>query len=203
MEDSRQLTWSLEQDCLTIDNFLTLEECSSLINYFERSKKNGFVAHEVSPSRKDGTFIVPLNEMSLSDVHLNIITKRLFDVGMHQYMQCFPTLKEWLQNAAFSNHCFKIQKTPPGGGFHSWHHEQSHAATIDRFLTWTIYLNEVEGGETEFLYKNFRVAPKTGRLSLFPCHFTMSHRGNPPLDKDKYIVTGWFTVYSVPPIANN
>jgi len=36
-----------------------------------------------------------------------------------------------------------------------------------------------------------RVKPKKGRLILFPAGFTHTHRGNPPLDGEKYIITGW------------
>jgi hypothetical protein len=205
MEETRQLNWTLKDDCLVIDNFLKPEECKSIIDYYEAAASNGHVYHKVSLERTDSVFFAPLDAMPLtSDAKLiSLVTDRILNVGLGQYSQCFPVLTAWLKNAAFSNSSFKIQKTPAGGGFHSWHHEQSDASTIDRFLTWTIYLNEVEGGETEFLYRKFRVEPKQGRFCIFPCHFTTVHRGNPPLDKDKYIVTGWFTVHSVSPDAFN
>jgi hypothetical protein len=48
-----------------------------------------------------------------------------------------------------------------------------------------------EGGETEFLYLSQRVKPKTGRLVIFPSGYVHTHRGNPPLSGEKYIMTGW------------
>ena len=55
-----------------------------------------------------------------------------------------------------------------------------------------LYLNDVkEGGETEFLYQHKRYQPKEGTLLIFPAGFTHTHRGNPPISNDKYIVTGW------------
>jgi hypothetical protein len=61
-----------------------------------------------------------------------------------------------------------------------------------RVLVFTLYLNDVEeGGETEFLYLSKRVQPKTGRMVIWPAGFTHTHRGNPPLKGDKYIITGW------------
>ena len=48
-----------------------------------------------------------------------------------------------------------------------------------------------EGGETEFLYQSMRVKPKQGTLLIWPAAFTHTHRGNPPLSNEKYIVTGW------------
>jgi hypothetical protein len=53
-------------------------------------------------------------------------------------------------------------------------------------------LNTVkEGGETEFLYYKKRINPIEGRLVIWPAGFTHTHRGNPPLSNDKYIITGW------------
>ena len=55
-----------------------------------------------------------------------------------------------------------------------------------------LYLNTVkEGGETEFLYQRTRISPKQGTLILFPPSWTHTHRGNPPLSGNKYILTTW------------
>jgi hypothetical protein len=90
----------------------------------------------------------------------------------------------------------KLQKTSVGGGYHVWHHEQANIDTAIRVLTWTIYLNDVkEGGETEFLYQGMRVPAEEGKIVLFPASFTHTHRGNPPLSNEKYLVTGWFNLY--------
>ena len=59
-------------------------------------------------------------------------------------------------------------------------------------MLWTIYLNGgFRGGETEFLYQNRRIAPKTGSLLIAPTAFTHTHRGNMPKGEDKYIATSW------------
>jgi len=58
-----------------------------------------------------------------------------------------------------------------------------------------VFLNDVdEGGETEFLYQNKRIAPKKGRMVIWPSSFTHTHRGNPPLSGSKYIITGWIEI---------
>ena len=87
----------------------------------------------------------------------------------------------------------KIQKTSPTQGYHIWHIERGYNHfSLGRVLAYTIYLNDdFEGGETEFLFQKTRVAPKTGRIAIWPAAFPYVHRGNPPLDKDKYIVTSW------------
>ena len=86
----------------------------------------------------------------------------------------------------------KIQKTSPGEGYHIWHCENASVATSRRLLLIMMYLNDVEeGGETEFLYQSLRVKPKAGTLVICPAYFTHFHRGNPPLEGDKYMINGW------------
>ena len=59
-------------------------------------------------------------------------------------------------------------------------------------MAYILYLNTVkEGGETEFLYQHLRVKPEAGTFLLFPADYMYTHRGNPPLTEEKYIVTGW------------
>jgi hypothetical protein len=97
---------------------------------------------------------------------------------------------EQLKNLQFSN--FKIQKTLPGQGYHTFHFENQDISTSRRVMFIILYLNDIEdGGETEFLYQKKRIHPKTGRLILAPASYTHVHRGNPPLSKEKYIMTSW------------
>ena len=89
---------------------------------------------------------------------------------------------------------FKVQKTSPTEGYHVWHIEHGpHVSDAqNRIMAYTLYLNDIEeGGETEFLIQSLRVKPKQGTLVLWPAGYTHIHRGNPPLSKDKYIITGW------------
>ena len=89
---------------------------------------------------------------------------------------------------------YKIQKTLPTEGFHSFHIEQSIKDLNDfsRVLVYTLYLNDVEdGGETEFLEQLIRIKAKKGTLCIFPAGLTHPHRGNTPYTGEKYILTGW------------
>jgi hypothetical protein len=83
------------------------------------------------------------------------------------------------------------------GGYPYWHCEQypklDRGEALHRALLWTVYLNEdFEQGETEFLYQQRRVAPRTGQLLIAPGGFTHTHRGNKPRGGNKYIATSWF-----------
>lgn len=82
------------------------------------------------------------------------------------------------------------------GGYPYWHSEISPKADSDdnlhRVLLWTIYLNDgFAEGETEFLYQQRKIAPRTGSLLLAPAGFTHTHRGNKPKNCNKYIATSW------------
>jgi hypothetical protein len=82
------------------------------------------------------------------------------------------------------------------GGYPYWHCElyprDPHAETLHRHLLWTIYLNEeFSEGETEFLYQQRAIAPRTGSLLIAPAAFTHTHRGNRPQGGDKFIATSW------------
>ena len=86
----------------------------------------------------------------------------------------------------------KIQKTKPTEGYHVWHCEHDGRLFGSRLLLVMCYLNDVEeGGETEFLYQSRRIKPKQGTIVICPSSFTHTHRGNPPLTGNKYMINGW------------
>lgn len=89
------------------------------------------------------------------------------------------------------------------GGYPYWHCElyprDADAQTLHRHLLWTLYLNDgFEAGETEFLYQQRKVKPRTGSLLIAPTAFTHTHRGNRPQGGDKYIATSWILFRSAP-----
>jgi hypothetical protein len=82
------------------------------------------------------------------------------------------------------------------GGYPYWHCElyprDAGGETLHRHLLWTIYLNDGFGdGETEFLFQQRKIAPRTGDLLIAPTAFTHTHRGNRPSGADKFIATSW------------
>lgn len=86
--------------------------------------------------------------------------------------------------------------TADQGGYPYWHCElyprDASCETLHRHLLWTIYLNDsFSEGETEFLYQDRKVVPRTGSLLIAPAAFTHTHRGNRPRGGDKYIATSW------------
>lgn len=87
------------------------------------------------------------------------------------------------------------------GGYPYWHCElyprDPGAETLHRHLLWTLYLNdEFEEGETEFLFQQRKIKPRTGSLLIAPTAFTHTHRGNRPQGGDKFIATSWILFQS-------
>ena len=82
------------------------------------------------------------------------------------------------------------------GGYPYWHCEldprDASGETLHRHLLWTIYLNDgFDAGETEFLFQQRKITPRTGDLLIAPTAFTHTHRGNRPQNGDKVIATSW------------
>ncbi|NDK38852.1 2OG-Fe(II) oxygenase [Pseudoxanthomonas gei] len=87
------------------------------------------------------------------------------------------------------------------GGYPYWHCElyprDPGAETLHRHLLWTLYLNDdFAEGETEFLFQQRKIAPRTGSLLIAPTAFTHTHRGNRPQHGDKFIATSWILFQS-------
>ena len=184
------------------ENVITSESCQKVIDTFEHlytygmtfsRQQMGNYAHpenkkDMSASLSDmaldgmGIDVYELIANSIKDHVLQYIQK--FEVGMTKLNEHgeYPIIQ---QN-------FKVQRTKPSEGYHVWHSENQDAQNYGRFLTWILYLNNIEeGGETELLHLSERIKPKEGRLVIFPAGWTHTHRGNPPLSNTKYIVTGW------------
>ena len=180
------------------DNAFDEQYCQSVIDHFE--KLNDF--HKVNKRadffnqpgiKQQNDIYVPIRETDSMFISSNEIILREFNTKLQEcyelYKKKYPILD------SMSNHRLnldtKIQKTAPGEGYHVWHCEHAGVEYGKRLHLVILYLNEVEGGETEFLYQHKRVAPKTGRLMICPSGFTHTHRGNPPLNGCKYILNGW------------
>lgn len=187
---------TIEDFVLVADNFLTEEYCDNVIKIFDTCKESGITEH-----RSDSEGAHPLNkddhqlfsESYLHTTSFGQVHKPFFTAFWGEAYAHYGRKYAVLQNAdRQSCTTLKIQKTPIGGGYHEWHFESSSVQEAKRVATFILYLNDVEeGGETELLYFPKRIKPKKNRLVLFPASYTHSHRGNPPISNEKYILTGW------------
>ena len=178
------------------ENVLSRDECKNIINLFEDDLSIKIDEKGDTQFDKDKMERYDYQNHYLSNDISNLIVLKVNNVlnkCIGLYAKEFWTVKQL--HAASLN--IKLQKTPPRGGYHVWHCEQGTKLHADRVLAWTIYLNDIPSGEgeTEFLWQGLRVQPKVGTVSIFPAAFTHTHRGNPVYSCDKYIATGWYTLY--------
>lgn len=178
------------------------ELCDEVINQLHHRDKtkpstiqnggNGFNPLE----RKDEIIFIDDYDYDLTTdmgvSHLVTAVNEHLTIAVQEYMEIWDSLKS---SSIRSIRC-KLQRTKPTGGYHIWHYEQGDLESSTRILVWTIYLNTIkDGGETEFLYQSKRIKANKGDIVIFPANYLYTHRGNPPLSKDKYILTGWYNLY--------
>lgn len=175
------------------DGVYSPELCQAVISYFEQMSQSGYgVVRQESRLKKDDDAVHVTHDQLIKLTASRDLSNAIFE-GLHKavstYIKEFASL-ETIENLTIFD--LKIQKTKIGGGYHLWHFESDSRRHGGRVLVYTVYLNDVaEGGETEFLYTPLRVKAKQGTVSIFPAGFTHTHRGNPPISNEKYIITGW------------
>lgn len=88
-----------------------------------------------------------------------------------------------------------IQWYPKGGGYKDFHCERNNIDPLNlcRHLVYMTYLTDVTGlgGETQFYFQKIDVKPEKGLTLIWPSDWTHTHRGNPAIEEEKMIITGW------------
>jgi hypothetical protein len=179
------------------DGAFSIETCDKLIDYFKWCQNNSRTytrANDEILKKDESCNLNPTsNEINFSFPHIQHLLQEFntgfWDKCYKDYTNTYSDLNNYQDHTIYT---YKVQKTMPSGGYHSWHSEDGEKTFSTRIGVYILYLNDVaEGGETEFLYLAKRVAPKKGRLVIFPPNYPWAHRGNPPLSGEKYIMTGW------------
>jgi hypothetical protein len=188
----------IENFILECDDFMSTEYCNDVIKYYQNMENAGFTASRYTFDKMENHIVSDTSFALHSTGTVNLSMTR--DYSSHflsifwsevypLYSQKFSILKEAQEHKIYG---IKLQKTEIGEAYHRWHNEVANTDTAGRILTFIAYLNDVEeGGETEFLYYPKRVKPKQGKIIVFPGGFTHTHRGNPNISNEKYILTGW------------
>jgi hypothetical protein len=187
----------LEKDIAVFENVLNHDECQELIAHFNKLEQLNLSytridLRDAPGHRKSDRATFPLEGRSLRftpDMEfLNAFLGRFwmcYDRYIDHYSVLLDAPKQHIRS-------LKIQKTLPGQGYHVWHFESDGLERAGRVCAWGLYLNTVEhGGETEWLYQNIRIPATEGSLVIWPAGFPHTHRGNPPLSGEKFLVTGW------------
>ena len=187
----------LEKEIAVWDGILTHDECQSFIDYYLKLEELNLsyrridLREGISHEKQDKAAFI-LEENSLRIIPNASLYRKFFERlwgCFEEYSTHFSLLKE-IPNLSIRS--AKMQKTLPGEGYHRWHFESDTIERSTRVCAWAIYLNTVEsGGETEYLYQHMRISAVEGTLVIWPAGYTHAHRGNPPLNGEKYLLTGW------------
>ena len=178
---------------------LTLEECKSLIHFYENNTKyhkygatgSGNVDYK---KKKCMEMYISSNAIHPKNEHFCNIRRALLD-STDQYRTKYPFLNQvgtWDLAPAFN-----IKKYLPKEGYFVTHCENDGYVNCEidnRLIAWMFYLNDVtDGGETEFPTQCKKFAPRAGDVLIWPSYWTHPHHGLPSPSQIKYIVSGWFT----------
>ena len=173
------------------DNYIPHTVCDSLVEQFELQQSQGYTQpRNTEHARDEQQFLTEW------DTIRQLRGRGVVEPFLERFWQCWAMYEQLyphlIKPQPWQILSMKTQRTLPTQGYHTWHYEADTDDNSRRVAAFTLYLNTVErGGETEFLYQKRRVEAVKSRLVIWPASYTHAHRGNPPLDGAKLILTGW------------
>lgn len=185
------------KDCIDVyDEAFSVSDCDKFINMINGLEKNNLLFSERGRKNHEVDH-KGINLHHYYDLPAWSCIGELFFDKLKLFVDDYLETYSILNRTKLLFYDVKAKKIPEGGGFHDWHFESSDVISCGRAIVAQLYLNDdFEAGETEFLYMNKRIPPKKGRLLVFPSAYPYTHRGNPPIGGEKYILTTWGTLQS-------
>ena len=129
-----------------------------------------------------------INVTRMSDAAFLAFFRRRYDLALQRYNADVGLPLEVPNSPRTAELILKRYR--PGGEERFQVHFDAVHEVANRYLVLLWYLNDVaEGGETVFPGMDLRVAPRAGRLLMFPPYWMYPHAGLPPASGDKYILS--------------
>lgn len=170
------------------DDALPAAFCRQLIDGFEQ---------QVEQQRRSGRGVLPALERSAwSELDVGQVADKAFlgfflaqiETALARYNRDVPLTIPVPMRPRTDRLILKRYRAGADEGFQP--HFDSLDAVAGRYMVFLWYLNDVaEGGETEFCDIGLKVAPRAGRLLMFPPFWMFQHAGLPPASGDKYILS--------------
>ena len=172
------------------ENALSAAVCADILRRFEEAEEEQYPGRIGQLAQQDQGIKRSTDLVVSGKPHWADIDRELFGslaLALREFRVRFPYFR-----GRFKDMGYGVQRTDPGEFYH-WHIDGGSHDFSQRQLVAIWYLNDVPGpgGETEFLYQQIKVQPRTGRLLLFPPFWTHEHRGTALQHGVKYIATTW------------
>lgn len=179
---------NLQDFCYIKDSSLESELCDEIVEMFHRNN----TLHERFDSNRRPNF-TQLNftaNLNINPELHNKILYKTFD-AIKEYRSRVRETAFWQERYGFEQFRIKHYQKQTNDQFDS-HIDASDKQNSIRFLAFFWYLNDVDvGGETEFLNFDLKIAPKKGRLFMFPPLWLYPHKGNIAISQDKYLLSSY------------
>jgi len=177
------------------DNVIDELSCSEIIKKFEDSHESFETVHQ-----EEGDNIISFEQITLVEHEewksvQNGMLQLFQDYIIHYKIDCNVYDKMWPDTYGYEAVRMKRYLTNDYDRFDP-HVDVMNQETAKRFLSFFIYLNDVEeGGETQFVNINkpgtfipYTVEAKRGRLLMFPPTWQYYHAGLKPISGKKYLL---------------
>ena len=190
--------------------------CDDLVNFFEERtdlQRQGVSGIGYNPNVKRST------DISLDSDNAPELDKQLYEIiteHNRNYVELYAT-KLWpesfrdtqVYSQVMSDTGYQMQKTVKDE-FYTWHNDfdidpvldtiptikasENKIVVNERIFTFLYYLSgDIEGGHTQFYFGGeiHNIIPEKGKGIWFPANSLYTHRGEPVISGEKYVVTGW------------
>lgn len=170
------------------DDALPRDFCARLVDAFDRSVAVHMNRERGWRAGLEDSAWTELDLSALADPALRAYFDSRLDEYLARYNQEVGLSIRVPARVAISE--LRLKRYRPATGEQFQLHFDSINAVANRYLVFLWYLNDVaEGGATAFPDLGVEVAPRTGRLLIFPPYWMYQHAGLPPRSNDKFILS--------------
>jgi hypothetical protein len=179
----------------TENNIISTQLCKEIITMFEKSRDKipGTTSSGANFKVRNTIGLEITNLDEWKDIYANLCIK--LRESLDKYLNTINNKSNngFLNNKIHDNLEFltiQVHRYRKNEGLYSWHNDFTYTAEGIRYITFILYLNDVNiGGETEFVCN--KINAEAGKVLFFPSTWTYVHRGNMPISDNKYIIVGW------------
>jgi hypothetical protein len=167
------------------NNTLTKENCEYYIKKFKSSPDH--IKNRYSYGNYLGININLMEEPILF---------KAIQTNLHKYRSKYKFLDDINSRWGLNINC-NLQQYLPGESYSDEHMEHGpNEYDRKRIIGWMIYLNDIKNeGGTYWPQQKFKSKAKSGSLIIWPAGWTHTHYGIVSNTKEKYIITGWCSLF--------